>query len=198
MDLFDNYLIDFLKDLPNTDLLKLSGLVKKVSLKKNEIYINEGVFQYKVFYIKKGLIRGYLNDEEGEEKTLFFRWEKEFGADPNCFFEKKPAKLTWVAIEETELLEINYQNIEDLSRKNIGLMRLRIFFNQKLLHRMYMRMESFILLNPENRFKELLNTHNDLCDRIPDKYLASFLGITPVSLSRIRKRILNEQNINIC
>ena len=56
---------------------------------------------------------------------------------------------------------------------------------------MYERLESFILYTPEERFQHLLETRPDLCERIPDKYLASFLGITPVSLSRIKKRLEN-------
>lgn len=191
MEFLDNFLIDFLKDISHTDLTHIFGLIKKVNIKKNETYIEQGSFHYKIFYIRKGLIRGYHTNEDGEEKTMFFRWEKEFGADPDCFFNKKPAKLTWSAIENTEILEINFKNIEELSKRNITLLKLRILTNEKLLIRMYERIESFILYTPEERFQRLLETHNDLCERIQDKYLASFLGITPVSLSRIKKRIEN-------
>ena len=55
---------------------------------------------------------------------------------------------------------------------------------KKLLNRMYERLESFILYSPEERFQIFIETHPDLCERIPDKYLASFLGITPVSFEQ--------------
>jgi CRP-like cAMP-binding protein len=191
MEILDNFLIDFLKDIPKTDLINLFGLVRRKKLKKNEIFIDEGTFYNKFFYVKKGLIRGFYTDSDGEEKTIFFRWEKEFGADPESFFNHKPSKLTWSAMEETEILEMNFEKFEELSKRNVGLLKLRILTNNKLMNRMYERLESFILYSPEERFQHLLETHHDLCERIPDKYLASFLGITPVSLSRIKKRLEN-------
>ena len=191
MDISDNFLIDFLKDIPKTDLINLFGLVNRKKLKKNEVFIEEGTFYNKFFYVKKGLVRGYYNTDDGEEKTIFFRWEKEFGADPESYFNHKPSKLTWCAMEETEIFEINFQKFEELSKRNVGLLKVRIMASKKLLNRMYERLESFILYTPEERFQHLLETRPDLCERIPDKYLASFLGITPVSLSRIKKRLEN-------
>ena len=94
-------------------------------------------------------------------------------------------------MKETKILEMNFEKFEELSKRNVGLLKLRILTNNKLLNRMYERLESFILYTPEERFQHLLETRPDLCERIPDKYLASFLGITPVSLSRIKKRLEN-------
>ena len=191
MDISDNFLIDFFKDIPKTELISIFGLINRKKLKKNEIFIEEGTFYSKFFYINKGLVRGFYSNADGEEKTIFFRWEKEFGADPESYFNHKPSKLTWCAMEETEIFEINFQKFEELSKRNVGLLKLRIMASKRLLNRMYERLESFILYSPEERFQHLLETHPDLCERIPDKYLASFLGITPVSLSRIKKRLEN-------
>ena len=94
MDISDNFLIDFFKDIPKTELIGLFGLVNRKKLKKNEVFIEEDTFYNKFFFIKKGLVRGYYNTDNGEEKTIFFRWEKEFGADPESFFNHKPSKLT--------------------------------------------------------------------------------------------------------
>lgn len=189
MDFFDNYLINFLRDLPKTDIFKIHDFVRTVRVKKNEVYLNQGVYSTKIFYVKRGLVRGYYTDEDGEEKTVYFRWQKEFGADPACFFEKAPAAYTWSALEETEILEINHQIIEELSKRNIGLLKARIKMQEKLMKLLSKRLETFIIYSPEERFLNLLKNHPDLCERIPDKYLASFLGITPVSLSRIKKRL---------
>ncbi len=94
-------------------------------------------------------------------------------------------------MEETEIFEINFQKFEELSKRNAALLKLRIVTNQKILYRLYERLESFIINTPEERFIQLQSTYHDLCERIPDKHLASFLGITPVSLSRIKKRLEN-------
>ena len=191
MEILDNFLIDLIKDIPKTDLTNFFGLFKKVKIKKNEVYFSEGKQHFKIFYIKKGLLRGFYTDSKGEEKTIFFRWEKEFGADPDCLIHKKPARLTWIAVEDSDILEIDMLKFEELSKRNAALLKLRIVTNQKILYRLYERLESFIINTPEESFIQLQSTYHDLCERIPDKHLASFLGITPVSLSRIKKRLEN-------
>lgn len=191
MDISDNFLIGFFKDIPKTELIGLFGLINRKKLKKNEIFIEEGTFYSKFFYINKGLVRGFYSNADGEEKTIFFRWEKEFGADPDCLIHKKPARLTWIAVEDSDILEIDMLKFEELSKRNAALLKLRIVTNQKILYRLYERLESFIINTPEERFIQLQSTYHDLCERIPDKHLASFLGITPVSLSRIKKRLEN-------
>ena len=143
MEILDNFLIDFLKDIPKTDLINLFGLVRRKKLKKNEIFIDEGTFYNKFFYVKKGLIRGFYSNADGEEKTIFFRWEKEFGADPESYFNHKPSKLTWCAMEETEIFEINFQKFEELSKRNVGLLKLRIMASKRLLNRMYEKIRKF-------------------------------------------------------
>ena len=126
MDISDNFLLDFFKDIPKTELIGLFELINRKKLKKNEIFIEEGTFYSKFFYIKKGLVRGFYSNADGEEKTIFFRWEKEFGADPESFFNHKPSKPTWSAMEETEILEMNFEKFEELSKRNVGLLKLLI------------------------------------------------------------------------
>lgn len=137
------------------------------------------------------MLRATTTDPSGNEITAFFRWQKEFGADPNTYFKKNGARYTWIALENTEILELNQDKIEQMSRRNAGFLKLRIRMQRRLMERLTERVESFIFLTPEERFEQMLTEFPDLCERVPDKYLASFLGITPVSLSRIKKRILN-------
>ena len=192
MELFDNFLLELLKDLPKTDLLKIYRMVNRVHLKKNEVYIPNGVYCPKVFYVKKGLVRGYYISESGEEKTIFMRWQNEFGADPHSFFDKKPARLCWEALEDSHVLEINSDTLDELTKKSMFLLKVRLHYERKLLKRMYERIEDFVIYSHEERFKALLRKYPDMCERIPDKHLASYLGITAVSLSRIKKRILEK------
>ncbi len=83
MEILDNFLIDFLKDIPKTDLISISsGLVRRKKLKKNEIFIEEGTFYSKFFYIKKGLVRGFYSNADGEEKTIFLSLGKRIWCRP--------------------------------------------------------------------------------------------------------------------
>lgn len=191
MEGFDKFLLDLIKEAPKIDLAKLTSIIRVTKLKKNEILIHEGSNYSKFFYLKKGLLRGFNIDENGDDKTIFFIWDKEFGSDPACFLNNKPAKLNWAAIEDCEIIEFNKRGFDDLSQKNIYFLRLKVFFIEKLFLRILGRIENFILLNPEERFSQMLKERPDLCERIPDKYLAAHLGITPVSLCRIRKRVCN-------
>ena len=72
MDISDNFLIDFLKDIPKTELISICGLVNRKKLKKNEVFIKEGTFYNKLKKKKKGLVRGYYNTDKNKEKTIFF------------------------------------------------------------------------------------------------------------------------------
>jgi hypothetical protein len=89
-------------------------------------------------------VRGFYSNADGEENH-FLPLGKEFGADPESYFNHKPSKLTWCAMEETEIFEINFQKFEELSKRNVGLLKLRIMASKRLLNRMYERLESFIL-----------------------------------------------------
>ena len=66
MDISDNFLIDFFKDIPKTELIGLFGLINRKKLKKNEIFIEEGTFYSKFFYINRGLVRGFYSNADGE------------------------------------------------------------------------------------------------------------------------------------
>lgn len=191
MEGFDQFLLEALKDIPKLELTKLINIIKIVKLKKNEVLINEGDSYQKFFYVKKGLIRGFNIDENGDDKTIFFIWDKEFGSDPACFINSKPANLSWAAIEDSEIIEFNMKGFNEIVFKNIHLLRIKMFFTDKIFLRILNRVENFIVLNPEQRFIKMLEERPDLCERIPDKYLACHIGITPVSLCRIRKRVLN-------
>lgn len=112
MSIFDNYLNDF-KGLSESEFFKIHNLVNSRKLRKNEPYFELGTFQPKIFYVKKGILRGFVTTENGDDKTIFFRWQKEFGADPDCFFNKAPARYSWAALEDTEILEINFKQLQN-------------------------------------------------------------------------------------
>lgn len=192
MSILDNYLLDLLGDIPNTDFLKLYNISKKRKLKKHEIYIEQGTYSPNIFYVKKGVMRGYYLDESGEEKTVFIRWQNEFGADPHCYFDNKPARLTWEALENSEIIEVNSIKLNEMSKKSIFILKIKAIAHERLMKRLFERVEDFVIYSHCDRFKVLLKRNPDICERIPDKYLASYLGITPVSLSRIKKRLFSK------
>jgi CRP-like cAMP-binding protein len=176
----------------NTHLPLLQFATSKV-IAASEIYIPEGKIFKKIFYIKKGLLRIFFVTESGEEKTFFFRWEGQIAAIPECIFDNQPTRQTWQALEDCELMEIDFDIVEKLSENNISLIKIRLGFAEKMFLEALKRVESFVLDKPEERYQKLIIKNPEIIKRVADKHIASFIGVTPVSLSRIRKRLASQK-----
>ena len=101
----------------NTHLPLLQFATPKV-MAASEIYIPEGKIFKKIFYIKKGILRNFFVTKSGEEKTIFFRWEGQIVAIPECIFDNQPTRQTWQALEDCELMEIDFDLVEKLSENS--------------------------------------------------------------------------------
>ncbi|WP_419869766.1 Crp/Fnr family transcriptional regulator [Chryseobacterium sp. CT-SW4] len=181
-----------LKDIEGLTLEDISGLSEHMKLrtvKVGENYIEEGDFDSKFFYIKKGLIRIFCLFENGEEKTVLFRWENSFMGNYDGIIFKKPSRFFYQAMEEVEILEMDYSVLESHLNKSLNLSNIRGNVMLGMIGDLLLRNENFILLSPEERYKRRLEENEAILNRVPSKYLASLLGVTPVSLSRIKKRI---------
>jgi CRP-like cAMP-binding protein len=172
-------------------LFQQFGIPKYIAA--SDIYLSQGSVFKKVFYINKGILRSFYITDSGEEKTVFFRWEGQITAVPECIFDDEPTRQNWQALENCELLEIDFSQIEKVSEYNASLLRKRLVFSHKMLLEALQRLESFVLDKPEERYLKLITQKPELVKRVADKYIASFIGVTPVSLSRIRKRLISKQ-----
>ncbi|RYE22292.1 MAG: Crp/Fnr family transcriptional regulator [Sphingobacteriales bacterium] len=182
--------LSLFKDLKLKDLLHLVTMSKTRHLAPGEIFIKQDTMNGKLAYIKKGLIRAYTVKENGDEITILLRWEDQFIASHDNIILRKPSRFIYQAVEETTLLELDYDAAQALFDKNPRYAEARNFIILNMLADSLARVESFILLSPEERYQRLLKDKPNIVNRVPDKYIATLLGITPVSLSRIRKRIV--------
>lgn len=176
----------------NTHLPLLQFATSKV-IAASEIYIPEGKIFKKIIYIKKGILRIFFVTASGEEKTFFFRWEGQIAAIPECIFDNQPTRQTWQALEDCELMEIDFDIVEKLSANNISLIKIRLGFAEKMFLDALKRVESFVMDKPEERYQKLIIQKPEIIKRVADKHIASFIGVTPVSLSRIRKRLASQK-----
>ena len=184
------YYLETFKTLRLTDLGKLFDLATKRSLNIGEVYIREGEMHPKLAYITRGLIRTFIIKENGQEATLQLHWEDRFFASRDNVIHKKPSRFIYEAIEPTELLEVDFNEMQSLLDDNPQFAASRNFFLLNMLAESMERVEDLVLLSPEERYLKLINEKPDIIGRVPSKYIATMLGITPVSLSRLRKRIL--------
>ncbi|MBS1752363.1 MAG: Crp/Fnr family transcriptional regulator [Bacteroidetes bacterium] len=155
---------------------------KKVKL------LQEGKTARELYFIVKGLIRLFYT-KEGEEITGYIFKEGLFASSYESFLRQTPGIQTLETLEECDLLTISYSRLQQLYEE-IPKMHIiaRKVAEQRFISAQIM-LSSFILDSPEERYKKFEQEQGDLLLRVPHHIIASFLGITPVSLSRIRKRL---------
>lgn len=171
------------------DIMQLYALAETRELKAGEIYIKTGVLSYKLALIRQGLIRAFLKNQNGDEVTLMLRWEQQFVASMDGVLHQRPSRFIYQALEDTILVEVDFMQVQSLIDNHPKLSAARNHILLQMLSQAMDRVESFVLLSAEERYLKLMKEKPGIFNRVPDKYISTLLGITPVSLSRIRKRI---------
>jgi CRP-like cAMP-binding protein len=187
-----NYFLNNFRDLEPEDFNEIFQHTKEIILRPKDIFIDFGSNNKNVGFIVKGLIRAYCIDEKGEEKTVLLRLENQFIASHEVIILNKPSRFIYEAVENTILVSVDYNVLKRLINSKPKLEQIKNDFLLMMLSESLTRMEEFVLLSPEQRYLKLINSNPGLLNRVPDKYIANLIGITAVSLSRIRKRIKEE------
>lgn len=172
-----------------SDVQVLLQSAKMKSFPSGEFLIKEGGIKKEVFFIRKGLVRAFKINDKGDEITTFIRWENQILASPDIILFNEPSQFYFKTIEPTDVLSMDYDVIQTIISNNPKLEANRKFILQNILKEAFQRINSFVLYSPEERYLKYIEANPGIINRVPDKYLANILGITPVSLSRIRKRI---------
>ena len=157
--------------------------------KKGDFLVKEGdVCQY-AYFVQEGILRVFYIDEKGKEHLLQFAPEGWFAADHESMYYRKASSYYIQALEDTTVYQLNDDFFEQLSLKDAAFSQM----NQKLLHNhihhLQKRIIQLIAFTAEERYKEFTRIYPDTLMRVPQTMVASYLGITPESLSRIRKDI---------
>ena len=156
--------------------------------KKKSILLDIGKISNEVFYIVKGCIRLYC-EKDGEELSTYFFTENMFAGSYDSFISRRPSKVAIETLEECEVLVLTreaQEKLYDIFPKMNEFIRKAIEQRFVLLHDLFI---SYLLNSPEERYLMLQKDRPELLQRIPQHQIASFLGVTRVSLSRIRNRI---------
>ena len=180
---------EILPDIPDKDLELLAGICESKTFKDKEVILKSGNRLRKVFLILEGAARGYIVGSEGDEKTILLRGKGIFVGDAQGVFTNMPQKLEIVAVGATEVLMLAYTDLEQLAMKNQNILRVYLNSLKEAILRLSYRVESMITMSSEERYLDLLKLSPSFLEKSYDKYVASFLGITPVSLSRIKTKL---------
>lgn len=177
-----------------SDVEEVLSKVKVQKLKKGDFFVRGEEKNNNIAFVKEGLLRYYFIKNSGEEINVFFRQEGTVVAAYQSIFNSSSSSLFIEALEPCTLLSIDFFELEKLYETNKNLEKASRKLLQNTLLETLERVEALIINNPEARYLHILKTNPDLYQRIPDKYIASYLGVTPVSLSRIRKRLNSNNN----
>ncbi len=183
--MIDNLLNTLKLNKKNWSMFQNCFVEKKIPPKT--VLLHEGEISKNIYLIKNGCLREWFN-KDGKDITFQFFFEGQPVASIDSFINQKPSLFSIESIEPTTVLSISKTDFEKLliacpqfnnGFQNFIFQRFRIY-GQLFLSR--------IKDSPQERYKDLIKNHPEIINRVPQHYIASFLGITPVSLSRIRNR----------
>lgn len=187
-----------------------NNLSSCVSLSKEELDCMHGFFQHKIYrkktmllsdgqvcnfesYLVKGCVKKYYIDPNGDEVILQFAVEDWWVSDMVSFTEQVPSRLYIETLEETELLQITYQDKELLFKQIPKLERVFRLLVQRAYTVLENRFFTGITASAEERYLNFIKKYPALPQRVPQYQIASYLGITPEALSRIRASLLRKR-----
>ncbi|MBK8152061.1 MAG: Crp/Fnr family transcriptional regulator [Saprospiraceae bacterium] len=175
-------------DFDNSELKIIMPYFEPKKIKKKTTLLEIGKVSNEVFYLIKGCIRLYC-EKDGEELSTYFFTENMFAGSYDSFLSRKPSKVAIETLEECEVLVLTHKGQEKLYEifpKMNEFIRKAIEQRFILLHDLFI---SYLLNSPEERYLMLQKDRPELLQRIPQRQIASYIGVTPVSLSRIRNRV---------
>jgi CRP-like cAMP-binding protein len=183
-------LADFIKSkiyIEETDLQAVLSKFKERTVNKGQFILKKGQIAHQYFFIKSGGCRFFYGDYD-QENTTWVVFQNDFFTEISSLNPQKPTRFNVEAIETTELLYIEKSDMDALYKQIPAWQE----FGRKTWETMSVRMIeqilSFQTLTAEERYLEFMK-NPDLIQKVPVKNLASYLGITPNALSRIRKNI---------
>lgn len=158
------------------------------TLKKGSLLLREGQLVQACYYVFKGCVREYYL-VDGEEKTSEFYLEGDSMSDDLSKIERKPSRKYWECLEDTTLSVFTHAQEEKMFHLFPRIESLCRIETEKKLGQFRELMAFYRAASPEERYLNLLQTRPNLLTRVPQYQLASYLGVKPESLSRIRGRI---------
>ena len=179
-------LIEFSDDSYNL----LVNIATEIEVRKNKLIFHPGKPTNKILFLKKGLLRGY-KIIDGKEHTHHFYSADWFATDFNSFLTEKPSQIYIETIEDSVFFEFKKKDLLNLYYNSHQLETLGRIIAEKAYLATVQKLANMQLLTLLEKYQLLMKTNPSLIQRVPQKYLASYLGVSEQSLSRIKKQVIS-------
>ena len=183
-------LIDYILQFGNLNQQQIDLIFEKareLDLPKDAYFSEAGKIARQFGFLMKGVIRVYSNDDKGKEVTKYFIEERSITTDLNSFDNKIPASVYLQSITDCKIIVFSKQDWEELSNTITGLDNIVNKIISKVMFQKVVRLSALVSEDASTRYLNFLELYPNLVNRIPLSYIASYLGVTQSSLSRIRK-----------
>jgi CRP-like cAMP-binding protein len=185
--LFENIAKKVVLTPDEQQLLKTFFIPKK--LRKKQYLLQEGDVAKYLAFVEKGFLRSYTVDEKGGEHIIEFAFEGWWMGDPFSMLTGEPSNYNIDALEDCELLLLTKQAEDEMMEKIPKMERFFRLLLQNHLIATHRRLASSLSNTAEEKYNQLINACPTIPQRVPQHMMASFLGITPETLSRLRKQM---------
>lgn len=194
MELYKNILenIDKYVTLTEEETEKLISIIQIKKIKKRELIDRPSYLCKYRNYIEKGAFRSYFIDNEGKEHTVQIAFEDHFTSDFYSYITQTPATLFVEALENSIIMQMTYDDIEGLCKEIHALSEYFRNTTERAFAFSRKRALSNLSLTAEERFLELEQRYPNIVNRVPQKVIASYLGITPEFMSKIKKNLTSK------
>jgi len=189
-------LLDYVKKYIDLTLEEEILLLSKINIRtylKNQYIVQQGDVCKSVNFIITGCTKTFYMDAEGQEHIVMFSIEDWWTSDLGSFITQKPADFNVQCIENTQLIQFSYDNLEELY---IEIPKFERLF-RKIVERAFVASQKRIIrnfsLDAKERYKIFKTTYPKIDQRVPQYMIASYLGITKEFLSKIKSQLINEQ-----
>ncbi|RWW98827.1 Crp/Fnr family transcriptional regulator [Flavobacterium cerinum] len=190
-DNFKKYILDN-AGITEENYKELEPMVYTLKAKKGTILLEQDQICDRAFFVCKGLLRSYTVDEMGKEHIIQFASENWWIADRSSFYFDEPSELFIDTIEDSEVIYIKkdfFNKLEQISDKFTSFNTLAL---QKNIRQMQKRINYLLAATAEKKYLDFIETHREITYRLPLQMIASYLGIAPESLSRVRWELANK------
>lgn len=172
------------------DLKTISAFFHPVQLNKGEYFLKSGAYANRMGFIQSGIMRELVNLPD-KEVTKWIATPGYFVTDLSSFLFHEPAKSALQALTPCELFVISKEDYNNMGKVVSSWNTVEKLFLAKCFTTMGDRILTFISMSAEERYNELWNANKELFNQVPLQYLASMLGMTPETFSRLRKKSLS-------